>query len=1845
MAMKSMMRAVLATWFGLQLSVVAGEKPNIVVIYADDIGYGDFGCYGGTGAATPQVDRLAEAGRRFLSAYATTATCTPSRYSLLTGSYAFRERDVEILPGNAPLIIDPSRPTLASFLRDQGYATALVGKWHLGLGKAGTPLDWNQEIAPGPRELGFDYAFHMAATADRVPSVYIENGRVVGLNPDDPLRVSYEEPFGNEPTGISHPELLRWPADEQHAGTIINGISRIGFMSGGHAARFRDEDMLDTYIGKAVAFIEQNQERPFFLYLALSENHVPRAVHERFQGTSGLGPRGDALVAFDWAVGHMVEVLKAQGVYEDTLLIVSSDNGPVLFDGYLDEAITRNGDHKPAGPYRGGKYSRWEGGTRVPFIVSWPGRVRSGVSEATVSQVDLFASFAALIGVPLPPGAAPDSRDLLPALLGESDHGREYVIEEAWKQIAIRKGDWKYLPPGTVSDRGGIGEWHYTKIEEPGFLFNLEEDPGETVNVAAQHPEMVAELRAALEQERAATPTPQSQDEAAMTVDKWLAPVRAISDITCTPPKDIQFSRIDQDVFRLTGAMPNRQTTVILRPKVGAWDLSDVSYLRVDLVNQGPGLVWIRGRLDNPGAQDWWNSTASEAFLLPGETGTLGFAYARAPNLNDAPSIFDRQSAKPNGHRTHWKAFDPAHVVACRLVIQSTSPELSLDRIAIRAGQPYGAEANKELLELPYLDRFGQVRKLDWPGKLHEEGELRRRDDQERAAEANDLGPRSFNRYGGWADGPRLEATGFFRTEKVDGKWWLVDPEGRLFFSHGMNSIGFDQSTPVEGREALFAWLPQSDDPLYSDVLRKGRAFFLAGNLARTFGADWQAPARDRVHRRLREWGMNSLGAWSDKGLVTDKRTPYTAILHAGGDWSPLGHGISDPFEQNFKQRLVEGLGKIMPEGSDRWCVGVFIDNEIDWTEKFVHTTFTRPANQPARLACLDWLKDRYGAVEKLNTAWKTTFDAWESIGALPDDETEAMAKDITDLKRLISGTYYRTCREAMREALPGQLYLGSRMHKAPREVMEEAAKYVDVLSLNSYEPLSGTKMPGGLDVPCMDTEFHFAAPDRGVPGTGMWPIGNQKQRARAYVAYVMSGVLHPNVVGTHWFAFADQSAAGRPGENHQIGFVDVTDTPYPEITRASRLLAERMYTIGTDASATLLGTLEALWRNEKETVHDMTLPYRIETSHGVEVTEADGRHTATGRGPFHLVLAPPDGGIWDMSGISVLGVTLKNTGESELVLELMARNEGATDWSDSAPGRTIVKPGEELPLGVALYRRSDYQKTDPAYLRMSGLPNGSFRHWHTFDPARVKDLVISCGAGGEHAFELGRMYPLQEMNESLLGVMPFIDTYGQYKLRDWPDKVRSDADIRAGIEAESVLAESFAPAGDRNRFGGWANGPRLEATGFFRTERVDGRWWFVDPEGRLFWSFGVNCIGLDHAGQTPVQRDPAVFDHLPSKNDPAFGRFHVKLEVEENYLPRPNVPHYDFTRSNLFRKYGDDWEARQIEQDLRRLAYCDINTIGAWSDPDIVLHRKVPYVAMIHYGYPAAATKLPDPFDPKTRESLRASLQAYPIPFADDPWCLGAFINNELHWKNDARDLVAGILGTGRMGSEARKAFRDRLVEKYPSIEAFNAAWQTTLGSWNELLTGTDPSVYTQADRDDCAALATLFADTFFRMVREELSAHAPHILYLGCRMNAAPPEVIEALARHADVMSINLYAYRPNPGRYGATDKPVLISEFHFANVSGNNLGSGLRSAQDAEQQGRLFRAYLEEALRDPRIVGAHWYQWRDQSVGGRFDGENYDIGLFDVADQPNPKLIRAVAAVGSTLYSETSKPKGTP
>lgn len=476
-------------------AIFAAQRPNVVVILADDLGYGDVGCYGATELDTPNIDRLSAQGLRFTSGYCSASTCTPTRFSLLTGKYAFRQKGTGIAPPNATALIQPGTETIASILGKAGYAAAVIGKWHLGLGAKPQP-DWNGLLKPGPLEIGFDYCFLLPTTNDRVPSVYVENHRVRNLDPADPLWVGRTNP-NNQPTGITHRDRLRMDWSHGHNNTIHNGIGRIGYFTGGHKARWRDEDLADQWVKQSIQWMEKNKDKPFFLLFSSHDIHVPRMPHERFQGKTKLGFRGDAIVQLDWCVGQLIDTLDRFKLTEKTLVVFCSDNGPVLDDGYQDGAVTQLGRHRPAGPYRGGKYTIYEGGTRTPFITRWPGKIKPGISDELVCTIDLAASMAALTGQSLSKDACPDSFNVLSALLGEEGgKGRDHLVQEG-RGLALRIGDWKLLQHPKKKPKPG--KVNAQQRDSDTQLYYLRDDAGETKNVAGKYPQRVRQMQKKLQ--------------------------------------------------------------------------------------------------------------------------------------------------------------------------------------------------------------------------------------------------------------------------------------------------------------------------------------------------------------------------------------------------------------------------------------------------------------------------------------------------------------------------------------------------------------------------------------------------------------------------------------------------------------------------------------------------------------------------------------------------------------------------------------------------------------------------------------------------------------------------------------------------------------------------------------------------------------------------------------------------------------------------------------------------------------------------------------------------------------------------------------------------------------------------------------------------------------------------------------------------------------------------------------------------------------------------------------------------------------------------------------------------
>jgi len=473
------------------------QKPNIVLIFADDLGYGDVGCYGAAKVKTPHIDQLAAEGRRFTDAHSASAVCSPSRYALLTGEYPFRRKLWQPLMNPDPLVVDVTRMTVASLLKSQGYATACFGKWHLGWGAHPRP-DWNADLKPGPLELGFDHFFGIPVVSSHPPFVWVEDHRVVGLDPHDPLK------YGGNPPTQRFPEKVMQPA-----------------ISGGRAAHdlYRDEELGATLTEKSLAWMRAHAKEPFFLYFATPHIHHPFTPGARFKGGSGAGRYGDFIQELDWMVGEVTRTLDELGLREHTLVILTSDNGGMLNLGGQD-AVKRG--HQPNGNLLGFKFDAWEGGHRVPFIARWPGTIAPGtVSHQLICHLDFLASIAALLGVK---HSAPDSVNVLPAWLGETNDPlrEELALAPSNKShFSLRQGDWFYIPArgGGGFNGNKAGDRHLggpaasnlagkanSDMEHGRFkpdapdaqLYNLAADPNQTRNIVRERPDIAARMKARL---------------------------------------------------------------------------------------------------------------------------------------------------------------------------------------------------------------------------------------------------------------------------------------------------------------------------------------------------------------------------------------------------------------------------------------------------------------------------------------------------------------------------------------------------------------------------------------------------------------------------------------------------------------------------------------------------------------------------------------------------------------------------------------------------------------------------------------------------------------------------------------------------------------------------------------------------------------------------------------------------------------------------------------------------------------------------------------------------------------------------------------------------------------------------------------------------------------------------------------------------------------------------------------------------------------------------------------------------------------------------------------------------
>ena len=631
-----------------------------------------------------------------------------------------------------------------------------------------------------------------------------------------------------------------------------------------------------------------------------------------------------------------------------------------------------------------------------------------------------------------------------------------------------------------------------------------------------------------------------------------------------------------------------------LQAPKGKWDASPFATIQLDVTNLGTNDVKVALRVDNPGADGVKNCVTGHIELKPGASGTLTQALTRKLTTPPPVKLFGMRGY-PFGNSTKERSINAKNVTALLIFIAKPKAAHSFRVDNIRfAGEYEGpiTEPSKWTKEtfFPFIDTYGQYIHRDWPGKTHSLKELHARRDAEAAALKAQPGPDGWNQYGGWTAGPQLKATGFFRPEKHAGKWWLVDPAGRLFFSHGVDCVGARDLTPIDDRDGWFKDLPAGPEfeKFYSkqghvvNGYYKGkqpRCFnFAPANVKRKYeGKEWFETFTDTTHRRLRAWGLNTIANWSDSKIYLKRKTPYVVSVHFGGKILAGSKGywgkFRDVFDPDFKKQVQRAMQwQAKTTANDPWCIGYFVDNEISWGNEtsLAVAALVSPPEQIAKQVFVADLKAKYTTIAKLNEAWGTTHASWDALLAHREaPDAKKVRPDLVAFYRKTAHTYFRTVRDAVKEVAPQQLYLGCRFAWVNNVVAEVSADYCDVVSYNLYRyDVAKFRYPGKKDVPLIIGEFHFGALDRGMFHTGLRKVKDQDERAQRYEAYVRGVLRHPQFVGCHWFKYMDEPTTGRglDGENYQIGFVDIVGTPYPETIEAVRKVGYDMYSYRLNA-------------------------------------------------------------------------------------------------------------------------------------------------------------------------------------------------------------------------------------------------------------------------------------------------------------------------------------------------------------------------------------------------------------------------------------------------------------------------------------------------------------------------------------------------------------------------------------------------------------------------------------------------------------------------------------------------------
>jgi hypothetical protein len=658
-----------------------------------------------------------------------------------------------------------------------------------------------------------------------------------------------------------------------------------------------------------------------------------------------------------------------------------------------------------------------------------------------------------------------------------------------------------------------------------------------------------------------------------------------------TPPSEILFDPARSEKHLIKSLNNDRISTaggwleIDFVPRDGN---SSIAIYPIDDFWDGSGFRFVRCEVENPGREVQlvelgfgnYDLTLGATLVPPGGKKTLKAVIYRTDHPAYIDNIFPVMHGKPDGILRGWMATTSDSIEFLKLTFPAVTPGNSIRIGKIWLEEPYVLMTENELKNkyYPFIDRFGQYMYGNWPDKINDESDLHAFNQKELIDLATHPKSPEWNKYGGWENGPELLATGRFRVEKHEGKWWFVDPEGKLFWSNGFDCVEFGRQTRtlVTGRESYFSYLPSEESPEFSHygyestVNQQARVIsFHTLNLYRKYGDAWREIASEQVHRRLHSWGFNTIGNWSDNRIYTMRKTPYVLTVNTRRTGV-----IADPYLPGFKNDLIELLAARQEEMNDPWCIGIFIDNELKWGVKWGHKIAEQiqeaPETQPAKMAFVGRMGKKYILIDALNKAWGTSFGSWEDVSKCRDIIPGAES-DMKEFMNEFASLYHSICRDAVKSLVPDLLYMGSRMdfHLYPEDsslndIIRIASEYCDVVSFNRYRYTCAELVPpDGGDYPIIIGEYHFGTLETGLLQPGLMYAADQDERAELFGHYLKSAIENPYIIGAHWFQLVDQSVAGRgDGENYQAGFLTVGDVTQQEMVEESRKIGYNMYKI-----------------------------------------------------------------------------------------------------------------------------------------------------------------------------------------------------------------------------------------------------------------------------------------------------------------------------------------------------------------------------------------------------------------------------------------------------------------------------------------------------------------------------------------------------------------------------------------------------------------------------------------------------------------------------------------------------------